>query len=180
MSQKLPDRSPRFLLTALVVTVLASGAAFFWSNWQPSRPSSNGVAIAAAQPKGALHPKPATKAERTAAQKTIASQLHAFDTSNWKEAVKFQSAGLKGDFPTPEAFGEMIQKVYPAFVSPKKVVYGQSFNIAGHIQFEVSLTAQDGSITNAIYSLVKEQGNYRIEGVAGGATAQPDGDASMA
>ena len=180
MSQNPSGRPPRYLLALMGVVVFASAGVIFWSTWNPSPKSApTGVAIAApkpAAPKGAIKAKPATATERTAAQKTISSQLHAFNAGNWTEAVKFQSEGLKGNFESPEAFGEMIEKTYPAFVHPKKVVYGRSINVAGHIQFEVSLTGQDDSVTNAIYSLVKEKGNYRVEAVLGGATPPPDTD----
>ncbi|BCM91991.1 hypothetical protein IAD21_03870 [Abditibacteriota bacterium] len=183
MSANSSGRPPRFVLPLLGILVLVSGGLFFQSNWG-SAPRSNAVALAAPKPgtpKGAVNPKPATKAERTAAQKTIAAQLSAFNKGNWTEAVKFQSAGLKGNFSSPEAFGQMIEQVYPAFVRPKKVEYGRSINVAGHIQFEVSLTGQDDSVTRAIYSLVKEKGNYRVESVMGGAAPQsdPDGNASV-
>lgn len=183
MSQNPSGRPPRYLLALMGTVVLASAGVIVWSTYNPSHTSvPGGIAIAAPKPavppapKGALKPKPATIAERTAAQKTIASQLNAFNKGNWAEAVKFQSDGLKGNFESPEAFGEMIEKAYPAFVHPKKVVYGRSFDVAGHIQFEVSLTGQDDSVTRALYSLLKEKGNYRVEAVLGGATPQPAAD----
>ena len=167
------------VLQILAVGAFFAGAAFFWSNQKPTPGTSVAVAAPkAAAPRSLAKPKPASKIERTRAQKTIQAQLKAFDAGNWAQAVKFQSDGLKGNFSSPEAFGAMIVQTYPAFVHPKNVEFGQAVNIDGHIQFLVTLTGQDGSTTRAIYSLVEEKGNYRIEGVAGGATAAPTDDNS--
>ncbi len=168
------NRPSRRVLQILTAGALFAGAAFFWSNQKPSPIAS----IAIAAPKSSSPPKPASKTERARAQKTIQAQLKAFDAGDWAEAVKFQSAALKGNFSSPEAFGAMIVQTYPAFVHPKKVEFGEAINIDGHIQFLVTLTGQDDSATPAIYSLVQEKGNYRIEGVAGGAMAPDDGTAS--
>lgn len=171
------------LFTILGLLVLASGATFLWTT-QKSAPKSptQGAAIAAPQarpPMGnrpAIVSKPATKTERTAAQKTISSQLQAFAASNWKEAVKFQSAGLRDNFPSPESFGQMIEQTYPAFVRPKKVTYGNALSVNGSIQFEVTLQGQDNSQTRALYMLTKEKGNYRIQSVLGGVVPPPPAD----
>jgi hypothetical protein len=171
-----PSRRPSSLTALFGVMVLACAGAYLWANWVPDAASTDGIAVAAPKPnspKSANGPKPASKTERTAAQKTIAAQLHAFNAGNWKEAVKFQSDGLKGNFDSPEAFGQMIQQVYPVFVNPKKVAYGQALNVAGHIQFAVSLTGEDDSVARVLYSLVKEKGNYRVEAVLGGDTLPP-------
>lgn len=178
MSQKF-QRIGRFAPVAFVVLALLSGSAFFASNWHFKGRSVGGDSVAVAAPKPAApganpNVKPATKNERAAAQKTIQAQLRAFNTGNWTEAVKFQSAGLKGNFESPEAFGAMIEKIYPVFVRPKKVAFGRAQNVGGHIQFEVTLTGQDDSVHPALYSLVKEKGNYRVEAVLGGSAPQAE------
>ncbi len=171
-------RSPPYL-SILLVGALLSGGAFFWSNWKPATAPNVGDSVAFAAPKPGsstgAKPRPATKAERASVVKTISTQLKAFKENNWPEAVKFQSEGLKGNFPTPDAFGEMIVKIYPAFVNPKKVEFGKALNVGGHVQIEVNLTGQDDSVTSVLYSLAKEKGNYRIEAVAGGVTLPADG-----
>ncbi len=180
--QSSPSRRPaRFGLCALVVAALLSGGAFFYSNWHPT----GGVAVADAAPRQAprkaapaVKPHPASKAERASVIKTIGAQLHAFNVGNWPEAVKYQSQGLKGNFASPEAFGSMIERVYPAFVRPKKVVYGPAQNVGGHILIEVDLTSHDDSLTKALYVMVKEGGNYRVASVAGGVKAPPAPDSS--
>ena len=184
MSQKPTERRSPFL-PILLVGVLLSGGAFFWSNWQPKHAPFAGDSVAFAapkpgNPKPGIRVRPATKAERASVVKTISTQLKAFNDNNWPEAVKYQSEGLKGNFPTPDAFGAMIVKVYPAFVHPKKVAFGKAFSAGGHIQIEVDLTGQDDSMTRAVYSLAKEKGNYRIESVMGGAMTPTDGEKSAA
>lgn len=172
--------SKRFLASIFAVTFLASGGAIFWSTWNPNARSLQAVAQAAPKPKSPIviprapakapQVKPASKAERAAAQTVISAQLRAFNEGNWKEAAKYQSAGLKQNFPSPEAFGQMIQKTYPAFVNAKKVTFGPAYSLAGHIQIEVNLTRYDGQVTKALYSLAKEKAGYRIESVFGGQT----------
>lgn len=175
----------RFLFVLLGIAVLGSGGAFFWANKPPTAKPQLGTAVAQAAskppapPQKVLRPRVATKAERMATQKTIAAQLRAFGAGNWTEAVKFQSEALKVNFPTPMAFGQMITQTYPAFVNPKKVTYGDAVSFAGTIRFEVFLSGQDGSTTKATYTLVKEDGNYRIASVMGGMAPQTSGNANL-
>jgi len=184
MSQKPSERRSPPYLAILLAGALLSGGAFFWSNWKPGPRPIAGDSVAFAAPQSATPQlpgakfRPTSKAERAAVIKTISAQLKAFNQENWKEAVKYQSDTLKGNFPTPEAFGAMIKQVYPVFVQPKKVEFGSAVSASGHVQIQVRLTGEDDSVTRAIYMMAKEKGNYRIEGVAGGEATPADPNAA--
>ncbi len=171
-------RRPRRLTETLLVVALLMGGAFFWANWDHA-PRSTDEAFAAPRsspprvPQSPTHWIPATPAQRAAGAKTIRAQLHAFDVGNWKEAVKYQSAGLKGNFSSPDLFGVMITRNYPAFVNARRVEFGEAVASGSTLQMMVRLTGRNGHTTQALYDLVKESGNYRIGGVSGGMVAPP-------
>lgn len=115
--------------------------------------------------------RPAKPAERQAAISSIQAQLKAFGRDDYKTAVTYQSAGLKKNFPSTEAFRAMMVRAYPEFAHYKTVTFGpaQSDPIGMHLAILASVTGQDGITRRAVYLMVREGKVYRVEGVAGGA-----------
>lgn len=115
--------------------------------------------------------RPAKAANRTAAISSIQAQLKAFGRDDYKTAVMYQSAGLKKNFPSPEAFRAMMVRTYPEFAHFKSVTFGpaQSDATGAHLAILAAITGQDGVKVRAVYLMVREAKVYRVEGVAGGA-----------
>lgn len=115
--------------------------------------------------------RPAKAAERQAAITSIQAQLKAFGRGDYKTAVTYQSAGLKRNFPSTEAFREMMVRTYPEFAHYKTVTFGpaQADPAGVHLAILASVTGQDGITVKAVYLMVREGKVYRVEGVAGGA-----------
>ncbi len=116
-----------------------------------------------------MHPAKAT--DRAAAISSIQAQLKAFGRDDYKTAVTYQSAGLKRNFPSTEAFRAMMVRTYPEFAHFKAVTFGpaQSDATGTHLAIIASITGRDGVKVRAVYLMVREAKVYRVEGVAGGA-----------
>ena len=134
------------------------------------------VSAALAQDAAPVKMRPAKAADRTAAISSIQAQLKAFGRNDYKTAVTYQSAGLKKNFPSPEAFRAMMTRTYPEFAHYKAVTFGpaESDATGTHLAILAAVTGQDGVKVQAVYMMVREAKVYRVEGVAGGAQLPPE------
>lgn len=125
--------------------------------------------------------RPAKAAERQAAVLSIQTQLNAFARDDYKTAITYQSAGLKKNFASPDAFRTMMVRAYPEFAHFKSVQFGAARADAtgNHVAIPVAVTGRDGITVRALYFLVLENKTYRIEGVHGGVQAPPDSSSGV-
>lgn len=119
--------------------------------------------------------RPAKAAERTAAISAIQAQLKAFGRGDYKAAIVYQSSGLRKNFASPEQFQAMIRQIYPEFAHSKRAVFGpaQADLTGSHLAIPAAVTGTDGVTVHAVYLMVREGKQYKVEGVAGGAAAPP-------
>jgi len=131
---------------------------------------------AIAQETNSITLRPAKAAERQAAIMSIQTQLKAFARDDYKTAITYQSAGLRKNFTSSDAFRTMMVRVYPEFAHFKSVQFGpaKSDPSGAHLAIGVAVTGQDGVTVRAFYLLVRENKIYRIEGVQGGAQVPAD------
>ena len=132
---------------------------------------------ARAQDLDAAPMRAAKPAERLAAINSISAQLKAFRKDDYKMAATYQSAGLRHNFASTDAFRTMMVRTYPEFAHFKSVQFGPAKSDAtgAHLAIQASVTGQDGVTVRAVYLMVREGKTYHVEGVAGGAQAPPDG-----
>lgn len=118
----------------------------------------------------------AKAAERQAAVNSIQTQLKAFGRDDYKTAITYQSAGLKKNFSSVDAFRTMMVRVYPEFAHYKTVVFGpaQCDPAGAHLAIPVSVIGQDGVTVKALYLMVREGKIYRVEGVLSQTQPPPD------
>ena len=121
--------------------------------------------------------RPAKAAERAAAISAIQAQLKAFGRGDYKAAIVYQSSGLKKNFASPEQFQAMIKQAYPEFAHSKRAVFGpaQADASGSHLAIPTAVTGTDGITVHAVYLMVREGKQYKVEGVAGGAITPPSG-----
>ncbi len=133
------------------------------------------ASAALAQDPAPVKMRPARAADRAAAVSSIQAQLKAFGRDDYKTAVTYQSAGLRKNFPSTEAFRAMMTRTYPEFAHYKAVTFGpaESDGTGTHLAIIASITGQDGVKVRAVYMMVREAKVYRVEGVAGGAQLPP-------
>jgi len=159
-------------ILGLAVLLLIGFAAWQWqaadgAREVPARPDQK-------QP-APIQWRPASAAERQAAITSITNQLKAFKKDNYERAMFYQSSALKKNFPSAEAFREMIQSGYPPFANYRAVDFGQAHSDGAgrHMQIEVVVTGQQASRVRAVYDMVLEENIFRVEGVMGGTLARP-------
>ena len=113
----------------------------------------------------------ATEAERKAAIASIEGQLKAFKADDYAAALKYQSSGLKGNFENAEEFRQAMKRGYPQFARYRTISYGMSNCDAkgDRLAIQVTLTGEDNITVKAVYLMLRENGEYKVDGVLGGA-----------
>jgi hypothetical protein len=77
-------------------------------------------------------------------QKTIQSQLDAFQADDFARAFTFASPNIKGIFGTAENFGAMVKNGYPMVHRPAEVQMGELREVAGNLWQRVKIIDQAG------------------------------------
>ena len=111
--------------------------------------------------------KAAGEKERQAAQKAISDQLAAFRKDDYKTAARWQSRGLRENFPTVEDFRSAITTGYPQFAHSKSVRYGSAVMTpsGAQLQIQAFVMGRDDVEVSALYVMVREEGVYRVASV---------------
>jgi hypothetical protein len=107
-----------------------------------------------------------TEAEsRAAMARVVLEQLAAFRRGDWAGAYGFASAGIQARFD-PEAFRGMVTAGYaPIARSVQGTVRGSGLPLPGRGWVELRVEGANGETIDALYDLVDEQGQWRINGV---------------
>jgi len=114
-----------------------------------------GVAVADAQP----------RPEVTAATVTVMRQLEAFRQGDFDAAYAFASADIKQIFDRP-TFETMVRGGYPEIVrSVSAVVTEGDVAPDGHVYLRLTIHGANGRSVDAIYDMVQEGSDWRINGV---------------
>jgi uncharacterized protein DUF4864 len=111
-----------------------------------------------------------TDAERKAAIASIEAQLKAFKQDDYEKAAKYQTTGLRRNFRSAAEFRQMMREAYPQFANYKTVTFGEARcdKKGDLLLIQATVTGQDGVTVRAVYQMVREEGEYRVGGVAGG------------
>lgn len=108
---------------------------------------------------------------RRAALTAITSQLAALRTGNAERAWFYQSRGLHRNFASAQQFTQMIQRGYPEFGHSRAAAFSPVLMDQTEDQAAVVVTVmgEDGRQARGFYQLIREDGGYKVAGVAGGA-----------
>lgn len=167
----------RTLAPLLVAGALFIIAGFMWREqlltYLEQRSASVPATAPSWAPPGEL--RPATPQEKEAAVASIQAQLDAFHSDDFGKAATYQSTGLRTNFPSLDAFRTMMKSRYPDFINYRAVEFGDAqANASGDtVTVPVTLKALDGIALHAVYTMVREEGQYRVSGVEGGRRAAP-------
>ena len=111
-------------------------------------------------------PKPAPK-EVT---EPVMKQLEAFRRGDFDTAYTFASSDIKQQFDRP-AFEHMVKNGYPEIArSTFATVAGSTMAPNGHAYLSLKIRGANGNSVEALYELVLENGQWKINGVS----AKPD------
>lgn len=95
----------------------------------------------------------------------ISDQLAAFASDDAAAAYAHASPAIQAQFPTPEAFVEMVRSAYPMIWRHEKVLFLQTAG-SGSLMFqEVTFIDATGTNHNFYYQMIKLEDVWRINGV---------------
>ena len=100
----------------------------------------------------------------------VMKQLEAFRLSDFDTAYTFASSEIKELFSRP-AFEQMVRTGYPEIAqSTFATIAASAVAPNGHVYLSVKIRGANGNSVEAVYDLVLESGQWKINGV----TAKPD------
>ncbi|SRR6266508_3379857 len=104
------------------------------------------------------------------ASEPVMKQLEAFRRGDFDTAYMFASTEIKQLFDRP-AFEHMVKNGYPEIArSTFASVAASTVAPNGHVYLQIKIRGANGNSIEAIYELVLENGQWKINGV----TAKPD------
>jgi Domain of unknown function (DUF4864) len=111
-------------------------------------------------------PKPAPKE----ASEPVMKQLEAFRRGDFDTAYTFASSDIKQQFDRP-AFEDMVKNGYPEIArSTFASIAASTVAPNGHAYLSLKIRGANGNSIEALYELVLENGQWKINGVS----AKPD------
>ena len=100
----------------------------------------------------------------------VMKQLEAFRRGDFDTAYTFASSEIKEQFDRP-AFEHMVKVGYPEIAhSTFASIAASTVAPNGHVYLQIKIRGSNGNSVEAIYELVLESGQWKINGV----TARPD------
>src|SRR5574341_431615 len=104
------------------------------------------------------------------ATEPVMKQLEAFRRGDFDTAYTFASSQIKEQFDRP-AFEYMVKNGYPEIArSTFASVAASTVAPNGHVHLQIKIRGANGNSIEALYELVLEHGQWKINGV----TAKPD------
>ena len=95
----------------------------------------------------------------------IQSQIDAFQHDDGSAAYAYASPGIKGLFPSPDIFMDMVRKLYPPVYRPQSVTFGAIAQSQSGPMQKVFLVGPDGKSYVAVYTLEQQpDGSWKISG----------------
>jgi len=111
-----------------------------------------------------------TRSAPTEATEPVMKQLEAFRRGDFDTAYTFASSEIKELFDR-SAFEQMVRNGYPEIArSTFASVAASTVTANGHVYLQVKIRGSNGNSVEAIYELVLEGGQWKINAV----TARPD------
>lgn len=104
-------------------------------------------------------------AQEDAVQKSIQSQIDAFQRDDFSGAFSFASPTIKGLFGTPENFGRMVKEGYPMVHRPSGVKMLEQRYIAGALWQKVLVTDMQGRSFLLDYQMIDTPDGWQINAV---------------
>lgn len=105
------------------------------------------------------------QAQEEPIQKTIQSQLDAFQKDDFATAFTFASPNIKGMFGTAENFGTMVTQGYPMVHRPSAVKMLELRRVAGNLWQRVMITDAQGRTHLLDYMMVETPEGWQINAV---------------
>ena len=95
----------------------------------------------------------------------IAEQFRAFRDNDLPRAFSYASPMIRGYFGTPETFGEMVARGYPAIRDPGEIRLLDLRDIGGRLVQRVQVLDGNGLPHLFDYEVIETQDGWKINGV---------------
>lgn len=105
------------------------------------------------------------RADETAIQGVITSQIEAFKVDDFARAFTFASPMIKGMFRNSDNFGRMVKNGYPMVWRPAGMRFGGLTTREGKLFQTVFFTDQAGKLFEAAYEMIETDAGWQINGV---------------
>ena len=123
------------------------------------------VVIAVAVVLAVALPAAMAVAQTARAADTVLAQIDAFKRDDFGGAYRFASTTIKQQFD-PQAFERMVRGGYPEIAAPADArVLDQGTASPGREYVILRISGKSGTAVEALYELVQEDGEWRIDGV---------------
>ncbi|WP_299350953.1 DUF4864 domain-containing protein [uncultured Shimia sp.] len=108
---------------------------------------------------------PVVVAAETGIEKTIETQIEAFQNEDAMAAFSFASPSIQKFFGAPDTFAEMVRQGYPMVWRPDEVRFLDRREIAGNLWQRVLIRDGQGVLHVLDYQMVRIDGAWRINSV---------------
>lgn len=105
------------------------------------------------------------KADETAIQAVISSQIEAFLADDFTTAFTYASPTIKNIFRTPERFGTMVREGYPMVWRPAEVNFLAMEERGGRLFQTVMMRDGAGALHVLEYEMIETPEGWQIDGV---------------
>tara|TARA_Y100001935_G_C17285426_1_gene500053 strand:+ start:244 stop:669 length:426 start_codon:yes stop_codon:yes gene_type:complete len=99
-------------------------------------------------------------------QNIIENQIKAFLDEDAEKAFSYAAPIIKLKFNNPEQFITMVKNYYEPVYNPKQYYFIDSKSLDGSIYHQLQIISQSNMSYVATYSLVKDNGEWKISGCA--------------
>tara|TARA_B100000900_G_scaffold397125_1_gene397146 strand:- start:1266 stop:1691 length:426 start_codon:yes stop_codon:yes gene_type:complete len=99
-------------------------------------------------------------------QAVIESQIQAFLDENAELAYSYAAPLIKMKFNSPLEFMSMVKNYYEPVYNPKQFYFLDSKYVGGAIYHQLQVISQQNESFLATYSLIQDEGNWKISGCA--------------
>ena len=110
-------------------------------------------------------PRTSTEAVKKELTAVIDAQLDAFRADDYAKAYTFAATEIKGLFPA-DAFEKMVRTTYPVIAHSSAADYGMAFDTGEEAVVNVRISNAEKKSVEYQYLLKKEDGQWKIGGVA--------------
>jgi hypothetical protein len=108
---------------------------------------------------------PVSRADQTAIQGVITSQMDAFRHDDGSKAFSFASPQLQTMFGSPGSFMGLVRRAYQPVYRPRSYSFGDTYAEGDAVIQEVALIGPDGLPHLALYTMEHEpDGSWKIAG----------------
>ena len=105
------------------------------------------------------------RADETAIQNVITSQIEAFKVDDFATAFTFASPTIQSVFGNPENFGIMVRQGYPMVWRPAEVQFLTIDIIDGQLWQNVLIRDREGQVHILEYQMIPGENGWRINAV---------------